>query len=80
MKITLIGAGGVIFAQRFLKDIMLDPSLKNAEVCLMDIFRERLENSFTLPGVDRGGQLYLQSSACRIDPRPGKRVCGIVEQ
>ena len=46
MKITLIGAGGVIFAQRFLKDIMLDPSLKNAEVCLMDISRERLENSF----------------------------------
>ena len=25
---------------------MLDPSLKNAEVCLMDISRERLENSF----------------------------------
>ena len=45
MKIAIIGAGGVIFAQKLLKDIMLDPVLSNAEVVLMDISAQRLANS-----------------------------------
>lgn len=36
-KIVLVGAGGVIFAQNFLKDILTDPELRTHEVTLMDI-------------------------------------------
>ena len=43
-RIAIIGAGGVIFAQNFIKDILLDETLRsNTEVVLMDIDRERLE-------------------------------------
>lgn len=44
-KIAMIGAGGVIFAQNFIKDILLDGLLRQSEVTLMDIDRERLENA-----------------------------------
>ncbi|MDD5699448.1 MAG: alpha-galactosidase [Victivallaceae bacterium] len=44
-KITLIGAGGVIFAQKFIKDILLDATLKNSEIALMDIDAGRLKNA-----------------------------------
>lgn len=60
MKITLIGAGGVIFAQKFLKDIMLDPSLREADVCMMDISEERLSNSFK----------YAQMTAEKLGVKP----------
>lgn len=43
-RIAIIGAGGVIFAQNFIKDILLDETLRNnTEVVLMDIDRERLD-------------------------------------
>ncbi len=45
LKIAIIGAGGVIFAQKLIKDIMLNGHLRSAEVMLMDISRERLEKS-----------------------------------
>ncbi len=42
-KIALIGAGGVIFAQNFMKDILLDEQLRKSQVVLMDINAERLD-------------------------------------
>lgn len=44
-KISIIGAGGVIFAQNFIKDILLDEKLRHSEVVLMDIDQERLQNA-----------------------------------
>jgi alpha-galactosidase len=44
-KITLIGAGGVIFAQNFIKDILLNETLRKSEIVLMDIDSERLKNA-----------------------------------
>jgi alpha-galactosidase len=44
-KIALIGAGGVIFTQNMIKDILLTDVLKDSEIVLMDIDAERLNNS-----------------------------------
>lgn len=50
-KIVLVGAGGVIFAQNFIKDILVDPVLRMYEVTLMDIDAERLANGVTIAGL-----------------------------
>ena len=50
-KIALVGAGGVIFAQNFLKDILMDPELRTHEVALMDIDAERLSHAVTIAGL-----------------------------
>lgn len=43
-KITIIGAGGVTFSQNFIRDFLLDESLRsNYEICLMDIDEGRLD-------------------------------------
>lgn len=44
-KITFIGAGSTIFAKNVLGDVMLTPSLQNAELALYDIDEQRLEES-----------------------------------
>ncbi len=44
-KIVLIGAGGVIFAQNFIKDILISEALRNSEIALMDIDAVRLNNA-----------------------------------
>jgi alpha-galactosidase len=44
-KIVIVGAGGVIFAQRFIRDILLDENLRGSDLCLMDIDAERLGNA-----------------------------------
>lgn len=46
-RITIIGAGGVIFAQNFMRDILLDTKLRTYEIMLMDIDAQRLETSLT---------------------------------
>ena len=43
LKVAIIGAGGVIFAQKMVCDLLLDPELRHAEIALMDINPERLE-------------------------------------
>lgn len=43
LKVAIIGAGGVIFAQKMVCDLLLDPELRHAEIALMDIDPERLE-------------------------------------
>lgn len=43
-KIVLVGAGGVIFAQCFIRDIMIDSFMREkTELTLMDINQERLD-------------------------------------
>jgi alpha-galactosidase len=44
-KIALIGAGGIIFAQNFIKDILLSEELKDSEIALMDIDAGRLKQA-----------------------------------
>lgn len=44
-KIAIIGAGGVIFTRNFIKDILLDETLRKSQVTLMDIDQGRLENA-----------------------------------
>ena len=46
-RISIIGAGGVIFAQNFMRDIMLNEKLADSEIMLMDIDAHRLETSLT---------------------------------
>lgn len=41
-KITLIGAGSVVFAKRLMADVLQLPELADARICLMDIDGERL--------------------------------------
>ncbi len=48
MKITFMGAGSTIFAKNVLGDVMLSPSLSNAEIALYDIDGDRLEESYLL--------------------------------
>ncbi len=50
-KIVLVGAGGVIFAQNFLKDILMDPELRTHDVALMDIDAERLSHAVAIAGL-----------------------------
>ncbi len=42
MKITMIGAGSVVFAKNLLGDILSHPELRGGEIALMDIDPERL--------------------------------------
>ena len=43
MKITLIGAGSVVFAKSLLGDILQFPELSGATICLMDLDPDRLK-------------------------------------
>lgn len=42
-NIAIIGAGGVIFTQNFIKDILSNPTLRDSHIVLMDIDPKRLE-------------------------------------
>jgi alpha-galactosidase len=44
-KIVLVGAGGVIFSQNFMKDFLMSEHLTDSTLTLMDIDRERLANA-----------------------------------
>ena len=50
-KIVLVGAGGVIFAQNFMKDILLDEELRHHQLTLMDIDAGRLAHAATIGGL-----------------------------
>lgn len=53
-KITLIGAGSVVFAKKLIGDILQFPELSECEICLMDIDPQRLKvaQAMTLKTVD----------------------------
>ncbi len=42
-KITLIGAGSVVFAKNLISDILQFPELSDSKICLMDIDSDRLK-------------------------------------
>ena len=42
-KISLIGAGSVVFARRLLQDVACTPSLRDSHISLMDVDGERLQ-------------------------------------
>lgn len=42
-KITLIGAGSVVFAKKLIGDILQFPELSDSEICLMDLNAQRLK-------------------------------------
>jgi alpha-galactosidase len=42
-KIALVGAGSVVFARRFLQDVVGTPSLADSEIALMDVSEDRLD-------------------------------------
>lgn len=42
-KITLVGAGSIVFARNLLSDIYLYPELRDSTIALMDVNEERLE-------------------------------------
>ena len=42
-KITLVGAGSVVFAKKLIGDILQFPELACSEICLMDISPQRLK-------------------------------------
>ena len=50
IKISFIGAGSTIFAKNILGDVMLTPSLQNAELALYDIDEDRLAESHKMLG------------------------------
>jgi len=43
VKVTIIGAGSVVFSLGLVKDLCLTEDLKGSEVCFMDINKERLD-------------------------------------
>ena len=47
-KVTIIGAGSVVFSLGLVKDICLTPGLKGSRVCFMDIDEERLDTVYRL--------------------------------
>ena len=44
-KITFMGAGSTVFARNVLGDCMCSPALRDSEIALYDIDRQRLEDS-----------------------------------
>ena len=42
-KIALVGAGSVVFARRFLQDVVGTPSLADFDIALMDVSEDRLD-------------------------------------
>lgn len=56
-KITLIGAGSIVFTRNLCNDILLTPALQDSTICLMDIDPARLEQARALVQtlVDRRG-------------------------
>ena len=48
MKITFLGAGSTVFAKNVLGDCLLSTKLNDFEIALLDIDKERLEESYAL--------------------------------
>lgn len=68
VKVTIIGAGSVVFSLGLVKDLCLTESLGGSEVCFMDINEERLDVIYRL-GVryaeDLGANLKFQRTLDR---------------
>ena len=67
-KITIIGAGSVVFSLGLVKDLCLTGSLKGSKVCFMDINEERLDVVYRLAGryaVDLSADLEFERTLDR---------------
>ncbi|MFH1568491.1 MAG: alpha-glucosidase/alpha-galactosidase [Gemmatimonadota bacterium] len=67
-KVTLIGAGSVVFSLGLVKDMCLTPGLQGSRVCFMDIDAERLDIVYRLArryAEDLGADLSFESSLDR---------------
>ena len=56
-KITIIGAGSVVFTRNLCSDILLVPELQDCTITLMDIDPERLGNG-PRPGAGHRGPAW----------------------
>jgi alpha-galactosidase len=74
IKVTIIGAGSVVFSLGLVKDLCLTEGLKGSEVCFMDINEERLDVIYRL-GVryaeDLGSDLKFQHTLDREESLQG---------
>ena len=73
-KISLIGAGSVVFARRLLQDIMCVPELSDSTVSLMDTDPERLElmGKFAKKlAIDTGTNINIEVTADRREALAG---------
>jgi len=61
VKITIVGAGSVVFSLGLVKDLCLTPSLHGSRVCFMDIDAPRLEIVFRL------AQRYAEDLGARLE-------------
>ncbi len=70
IKVTVIGAGSVVFSLGLVKDLCLTEGLKGSEICFMDINEERLDIIHKL-GVryaeDLGSDLQFQRTLDRAE-------------
>jgi len=48
-RIAFIGAGSVVFTKNLLGDVLERPALRDAEIALHDIDRDRLETATAAP-------------------------------
>lgn len=72
-KITLIGAGSLVFAKTLAMDILATPSLRDSEICLMNRTRSKLDRIETfLKRVVREGRLPARITAT-LDRREALR-------
>ena len=68
IKVTIIGAGSVVFSLGLVKDLCLTKSLAGSTVCFIDINEERLDVIYRLAGryaEDLGAKLSFQRSKNR---------------
>jgi len=74
IKVTIIGAGSVVFSLGLVKDLCLTEGLKGSEVCFMDINEESLDVIYRL-GVryaeDLGSDLKFQRTLDREESLQG---------
>lgn len=69
-KVTVIGAGSVVFSLALVKDLCLTEGLRGSKVCFMDIDEERLEIVYRLAAryaEDLGAQLTFERTLDRED-------------
>ena len=74
IKVTIIGAGSVVFSLGLVKDLCLTEGLKGSEVCFMDINEERLDVIYRLGmryAEDLGADLQFQRTLDREEALQG---------
>lgn len=67
-RITIVGAGSVVFSLGLVKDLCLTPGLRGSQVCFMDIDAERLDIVYRLArryAEDLGAQLDFEQTLDR---------------